>query len=222
MSIPPWIVAIVILVAACFIGVSIVHSVRLFPNEEPAPASDADVSGADVKDAFASADASGTTNEYFEDGSGAAGAEYHMKNGLDQNIASNQPPLAYSVATDDLDIDKNKPLQDMMQGIRSKIGTSSIMPTSNNLALISGGSNEPANETMVQEYKPNQDRIAPHQQIPARKSQVVANAPTDIGTEAEQIQSNSSTRSIRENIREEAPLKEENFMNPFSISYPKI
>jgi hypothetical protein len=145
-----------------------------------------------------------------------------MKNGLDQNIASNQPPLAYSVATDDLDIDKNKPLQDMMQGIRSKIGTSSIMPTSNNLALISGGSSEPATEKMVQEYKPNQDRIAPHQQIPTRKSQVVANAPTDIGTEAEQIQSNSSTRSIRENIREEAPLKEENFMNPFSISYPKI
>jgi len=218
MSIPPWIVAIVILVAACFIGVSIVNSVRLFPNEMPTASSSEDASGA----AAASADASGTTNEYFEDASGSAGAEYHMKNGLDQNIASNQPPLAYSVATDDLDIDKNKPLQDMMQGIRSKIGTSSIMPTSNNLSLISGGSSEPATEKMVQEYKPNQDRIAPHQQIPTRKSQVVANAPTDIGTEAEQIQSNSSTRSIRENIREEAPLKEENFMNPFSISYPKI
>jgi hypothetical protein len=212
MSIPPWIVAIVILVAASFIGVSIVNSVRLFPNETPAASSE-DASGAAAPPII---------DEYFEDATGSAGAEYHMKNGLDQNIASNQPPLAYSVATDDLDIDKNKPLQDMMQGIRSKIGTSSIMPTSNNLALISGGSSEPATEKMVQEYKPNQDRIAPHQQIPTRKSQVVANAPTDIGTEAEQIQSNSSTRSIRENIREEAPLKEETFMNPFSISYPKI
>jgi hypothetical protein len=221
MSIPPWIVAIVILVAACFIGVSIVNSVRLFPNEKPASAS---ASAEDASGAAAEQPKRHTIaiDEYFEDATGSAGAEYHMKNGLDQNIASNQPPLAYSVATDDLDIDKNKPLQDMMQGIRSKIGTSSIMPTSNNLALISGGSSEPATEKMVQEYKPNQDRIAPHQQIPTRKSQVVANAPTDIGTEAEQIQSNSSTRSIRENIREEAPLKEENFMNPFSISYPKI
>jgi hypothetical protein len=211
MSIPPWIVAIFVLVAACFIGTSIINSFKLFPNEIP--------TSLPMSSPFPSSE--GWQNEESEDD--VKEESPALKTGLDQNISSSTTPLAYSVAVGSLETENDKILQDILPTIRSKIGQSSTIPKQENLDLISGGPNESATQVLVQEHQPNLEKIAPHQQLPKHTPQMVANVPTDQGTEAEQIQSNSyATRSVRQNIREEEPLKEESFANPFRIRYTKV
>lgn len=222
MGIPPWILAIIVLVGACYMGASIIHSFKLFPNEtpisSPLPVSEGWQNDEDSEDAGASA-AEGAV----EGGAGSAAGSATDVSGLDQNIFTATTPVGYAVATNTLLADKDEVLQNILPNIRAAIGRSHIIPNQKNLDMISGGSNQPANKALVQEHQPNIEKIAPHEQLPKHKPQMVANVPTDQGTEAEEIQSNSyATRSVRQNIREEESLKEESFTNPFRIRYTRV
>ena len=105
-----------------------------------------------------------------------------------------------------------------LQQVKASVGNS-IFPSQDKLDLISGGSSAAANESLVQQYLPNQERILPHELPPQRAQAITANVPEDAGTEAEAIQASSTgLRTVRENVRGD-PKKNEGFTSPSAITY---
>jgi hypothetical protein len=179
MYIPPWLLALLVLVVVCAMGVTIRNSFHGLPENfvsEQAPAK--------------------------------------QQQEKEQSVATIQQPPADPVY-DGQDTEFN----DYLRQIKSRVGNSSIIPTQQNLDLISGGKNPPPEESLVQQYMSNQEKIQPHEMPPQRSPAIIANVPTDAGTEAEKIQRESTaTRSIRENVRGDGSTNQ-GFMNQHSITY---
>ena len=180
MYIPPWLLALLVLVVVCAMGVTIRNSFHGLPEN------------------FVSEQAQAKQQPQPQQ----------------QSVATIEQPAPTPVY-DGQDAEFN----DYLRQIKSRVGNSSIVPTQQNLDLISGGKNPPPEESLVQQYMPNQEKIKPHEMPPQRGPAIIANVPTDAGTEAEKIQRESTaTRSVRENVRGDGSTNQ-GFMNQHSITY---
>ena len=102
---------------------------------------------------------------------------------------------------------------ELFEDMKIPTGLPGIVPTQKNLDMISGGSSISEPEI----YKPNQEHMDPHEYPRPIPPTMTAQAPTDIGTGAEEIQRGQiATQSVRQNIREE---QREEFNNPYAVKY---
>jgi hypothetical protein len=191
MYIPPWLLAFVVLVMVCAMGVSVMKSFRKLPE------------GFDDKDAKSvkedvhvseSSEASAPVAEKPEP-IPVAGAAY---------VSANSP--------------EGPEFESYLQQIKSRVSST---PTQANLDMISGGPEAPVNEKQVQGYLPNQERILPHEMPPQRKAVMTANVSQDAGTEAENIQNGATAvRSLRENVRDDG-VRAQGFQSEATIQYTR-
>lgn len=101
---------------------------------------------------------------------------------------------------------------EFMRQIRARTGNSSVVPTKENLDLISG------QEETDSQYKPHQEIIYPHETPRGILPAITAVAPTDAGTQAEKIQLEAFvTPSVREMVRKDGP--EDDQKSPYAITY---
>lgn len=110
------------------------------------------------------------------------------------------------------DIDFKKFLQ---FGVKGTSDTSSSETETSDDDDTPHGPNDTSNE-----YTPAERRIRPHHHVPVVRNPVVASAPTDSGTAAESIQSNSRfLETIRQMIRSEVATESSNIKNQYEIQY---
>ncbi len=136
--------------------------------------------------------------------------------------------------------------KEMLQDILNKLITSGASPDQKNLDLIQGGSITNPNYLTSDEilsaykayqtnqnsikpvtidqisstYQPSQNIIKPHQNLPQYKANVSVSVPTDSGTMAEKIRSETIvTPSIRQNIRQEIDDVVKDELNPYAVTY---
>lgn len=114
--------------------------------------------------------------------------------------------------------------QKLLQSILQNLSGSSTTPSTSNLNTIQGGSianpTPVTGEQIQAAYKAYQQVIKPHQQVPEYKANVAVTVPTDKGTLAEKIRSESiATPTIRQNIRQEIDDVVKDELNPYSVTY---
>jgi hypothetical protein len=194
MYIPPWLLAFVVLVMVCAMGVSVIKSFRKFPE-----GFDDVEKEEDVKE---------------EDG--------YINSPPQPPIVDAPEPIPIAGAAY---VSANSPdgpeFESYLQQIKSRVGTSSTVPTQANLDMISGGPEAPVSEAQVQGYLPNQERILPHQMPPERKPAMIANVSQDAGTGAENIQNGATAvRSLRENVRDDG-VRAQGFQSDATIQYTR-
>ena len=212
-GIPPWFVALCILIVVCAIGASIVYSFKGLPE--------------------------GFTSESCESYDDDCGIPQYTEEpektvslfpGMDQNIAVSSTPLAYSTPADTVSTDAK--FKNLLQAIQQRTGSSSIFPTTSSLHMVSGrdasGSAMDASGSAMDAsgstYVPNQVVIAPHQYPPASQPTLTANAPTDAGTMANEITNGAFlTPSVRQMIRSDVKnaIKDQvdELQNQYEITY---
>jgi hypothetical protein len=192
MYIPPWLLALGLLILVCAMGATVVKSFRKFPegfNDLP----EAGVKGDYLASAQAPAPAPANAVQDAQEPMPMASAAY-------VSAASSEGPEFASY----------------LQQIKSRVSST---PTQANLDMISGGPEAPASETLVQGYLPNQERILPHDTLPERKPVMTANVPQDAGTGAEAIQNGATAvRTVRENVREDG-MRAQGFQSESAIQY---
>lgn len=198
MYVPPWLLAILVLVVACSVGLSIKNSFCGLPEN---------FEGDEQKDSSLA-----PPPEAKQSAEGGAKAVPPAKE-IPVTLQDNQDAL---LSGDGFGL--------YLQKIKARVGNSAITPSQANLDLISGGSAAAPSEVLVQEYLPNQEKILPHQMPPTRVVAVTASTPTDAGTDAEKIQTNSTAlRSLRENVRDEGKGSSDSFMNhQYEVSYSHV
>lgn len=193
MYIPPWLLALGILILVCAMGATIVKSFRRFPegfNDSKEKANVGSETG--VKEDYVSASAAPSVQD-----------------------AQEPMPIA-SAAYVSANSSEGPEFESYLRQIKSRVSST---PTQANLDMISGGPESPASETLVQGYLPNQERILPHEIPPERKPVMMANVPQDIGTGAEAIQNGATAvRTVRENVREDG-LRAQGFQSESAIQY---
>jgi hypothetical protein len=196
MYIPPWLLALGLLILVCAMGVTVVKSFRKLPDGFDDMASVGEERG--VKEEIVDAPASATPVQQMQT----------------QN-AQEPIPIA-NAAYVSANSSEGPEFESYLQQIKSRVSST---PTQANLDMISGGPEAPASETLVQGYLPNQERIFPHDTLPERKPVMTANVPNDIGTGAEAIQNGATAvRTVRENVREDG-LRTQGFQSESAIQY---
>ena len=197
MYIPPWLLALGLLILVCAMGATIVKSFRKFPEGFD------DLAETGVKGDYLEAEASAEAPA-----SAPAPAP---------SVQEEQEPMPMaSAAYVSANSSEGPEFESYLQQIKSRVSST---PTQANLDMISGGPEAPASETLVQGYLPNQERILPHEMPPQRKPSITANVPQDIGTGAEAIQNGATAvRSVRENVREDG-LRAQGFQSESAIQY---
>jgi hypothetical protein len=197
MYIPPWLLALGILVLVCAMGATVVKSFRKFPEGFD-----------DVKDKDPLEDETGVKEDYVSASAPAAQEK--------QTQDAQEPMPMASAAYVSANSPEGPEFESYLQQIKSRVSST---PTQANLDMISGGPEAPASETLVQGYLPNQERIHPHDTLPERKPVMTANVPHDIGTGAEAIQNGATAvRTVRENVREDG-LRKQGFQSESAIQY---
>lgn len=192
MYIPPWLLAFVVLVMVCAMGVSVMKSFRKFPE-----GFDDVKKEEDVKEEAYSPPPPPAPPAAVEkpEPMPIAGAAY---------VSANSPD--------------GPEFESYLQQIKSRV---TALPTQANLDMISGGPEAPVNEKQVQGYLPNQERILPHEMPPQRKPVMTANVSQDAGTEAENIQNGATAvRSLRENVRDDG-VRAQGFQSEATIQYTR-
>lgn len=190
MYIPPWLLALGLLVLICAMGATIVKSFRKFPDGFD------DLAKKGVKEGYVSASAPAAQEKQTQD--------------------TQEPMPMASAAYVSANSSEGPEFESYLQQIKSRVSST---PTQANLDMISGGPEPPASETLVQGYLPNQERILPHEMPPERKPVMTANVPQDIGTGAEAIQNGATAvRTVRENVREDG-LRKQGFQSESAIQY---
>ena len=190
MYIPPWLLALGLLVLVCAMGATIVKSFRKFPEGFD------DLSERGVKEEIVEVPAPPSAS-------------------LVEPLQDEPMPMA-SAAYVSANSSEGPEFESYLQQIKSRVSST---PTQANLDIISGGPEAPASETLVQGYLPNQERILPHDTLPERKPVMTANVPNDIGTGAEAIQNGATAvRTVRENVREDG-LRKQGFQSESAIQY---
>jgi len=230
LNIPPWLLALCILVIICAIGASIVYSFHGFKEGFAPDCDDCD------DDTSCGADQIPQIPMIPQVG-GAS-----LQPGMDQNIAVSTTPLAYSSPSDIPDTDSK--FKNLLNAIKQRTGSSSIFPTDSSLSLASGGQDASGGDHIKGKgqdasggkgqgqgqdasgstYTPNQDVILPHQYPLTPQSTLTANVPTDAGTQAQDILNGSIlSPSMRQMIRTDVKnaVREEanNLQNQYEITY---
>jgi hypothetical protein len=191
MYIPPWLLAFVILVMVCAMGVSVMKSFRKFPEGFDDMEKE---EGVKEEDGYVNTPPQPPAVEKPEP-MPIAGAAY---------VSANSPD--------------GPEFESYLQQIKSRV---TAVPTQANLDMISGGPEAPVNEKQVQGYLPNQERILPHEIPPQRKPVMTANVSQDAGTEAENIQNGATAvRSLRENVRDDG-VRAQGFQSEATIQYTR-
>jgi hypothetical protein len=199
MYIPPWLLALGLLVLVCAMGATVVKSFRKFPE------------GFDDAKRIESVEAETGVKENYVEAQAPASA---VKEAQAQD-AQEPMPMA-SAAYVSANSSEGPEFESYLQQIKSRVSST---PTQANLDMISGGPEAPASETLVQGYLPNQERILPHETLPQRKPVMTANVHHDIGTGAEAIQNGAAAvRTVRENVREDG-LRKQGFQSESAIQY---
>jgi hypothetical protein len=195
MYIPPWLLALGILILVCAMGATIVKSFRKFP------------------EGFSDLPETGVKENYVSASSAPATATPVQQ---EQTQDAQEPMPMASAAYVSANSSEGPEFESYLRQIKSRVSST---PTQANLDMISGGPEAPASETLVQGYLPNQERILPHEIPPERKPVMTANVPQDIGTGAEAIQNGATAvRSVRENVREDG-LRAQGFQSESAIQY---
>ena len=193
MYIPPWLLALGLLILVCAMGATIVKSFRKFPEGFN------DLPEAGVKEDYVTASAE-------------APAPVQQKQTQDSQEPMPMASAAYVSAASP----EGPEFASYLQQIKSRVSST---PTQANLDMISGGPEAPASESLVQGYLPNQERILPHDTLPERKPVMTANVPQDAGTGAEAIQNGATAvRTVRENVREDG-MRAQGFQSESAIQY---
>jgi len=196
MYIPPWLLALGLLILVCAMGATIVKSFRKFP------------------EGFDDLAETGVKGDYLAPAQAPAEAPAPAPASPVQD-AQEPIPMA-TAAYVSANSSEGPEFESYLQQIKSRVSST---PTQANLDMISGGPEAPASETLVQGYLPNQERILPHEMPPQRKPSITANVPQDIGTGAEAIQNGATAvRSVRENVREDG-LRAQGFQSESAIQY---
>jgi hypothetical protein len=189
MYIPPWLLALGLLILVCAMGATVIKSFRKLPEGFD------DLSEKGVKE--------------------VSDHPVQQTQTQTQNAQEEPIPMA-SAAYVSANSSEGPEFESYLQQIKSRVSST---PTQANLDMISGGPEAPASETLVQGYLPNQERILPHEMPPERKPVMTANVPQDIGTGAEAIQNGATAvRSVRENVREDG-LRTQGFQSESAIQY---
>jgi hypothetical protein len=193
MYIPPWLLALGLLILVCAMGATVVKSFRKFP------------------EGFDDVHETGVKGDYL------ASAEASAPASAPAPVQDAQEPIPMATAAYvSANSSEGPEFESYLQQIKSRVSST---PTQANLDMISGGPEAPASETLVQGYLPNQERILPHEMPPQRKPAITANVPQDIGTGAEAIQNGATAvRSVRENVREDG-LRAQGFQSESAIQY---
>ena len=195
MYIPPWLLALGLLVLVCAMGATVVKSFRKFPEGFD-----------DMASVEADTGEKGEIVEVPAPGSAPAVVE----------PLQHEPMPMASAAYVSANSSEGPEFESYLQQIKSRVSST---PTQANLDMISGGPEAPASETLVQGYLPNQERILPHETLPQRKPVMTANVHHDIGTGAEAIQNGAAAvRTVRENVREDG-LRKQGFQSESAIQY---
>ena len=139
MYIPPWLLALGLLVLVCAMGATVVKSFRKFPEGFD------DLSEKGVKE--------------------VSDHPVQQTQTQTQNAQEEPMPMA-SAAYVSANSSEGPEFESYLQQIKSRVSST---PTQANLDMISGGPEAPASETLVQGYLPNQERILPHETLPQRK-----------------------------------------------------
>ena len=211
MYIPPWLLAFIVLVMVAAMGVGIMRSfhglpenfVNEVPNEVPNEVAEAEAVAEAVPEASAS------TNIPSDP---TTSVKTFTPSTKEQPIGIAASPYVAADAHVGPEFDS------YLQQIKSRVGNPMI-PSQDSLEMISGGPSAPTNETLVMGYMPNQEKILPHELPPQRQQAITANVPLDVGTDAENIQTNSpALRTIRENVRGD-PKNIQGFVSPSAITY---
>ena len=219
-GIAPWFLALCILVVVCAIGVSIVHSFNGFSEgfTSESSCSDCEDDDDDCSDITIVSDDPPRRQKELS-------PEAKLHAGLDQNIAVQSAPIAYSSTSENSDTDSR--FKNLLNAIQKRTGSSSIIPTTTNLFMASGNDasgNHPSTDASGSEYKPHQQVITPDQFPLPLKPTLTANVPTDVGTQAENILNGSIlTPSMRQMIRTDVKnaVKEgvNDLQNQYEITY---
>jgi hypothetical protein len=192
MYIPPWLLAFVILVMVCAMGVSVMKSFRKFPEGFDDMEKE---EGVKEEDGYVNTPPQPPPPVEKPEPMPIAGAAY---------VSANSPD--------------GPEFESYLQQIKSRV---TALPTQANLDMISGGPEAPVNEKQVQGYLPNQERILPHEMPPQRKPAMTANVSQDAGTEAENIQNGATAvRSLRENVRDDG-VRAQGFQSEATIQYTR-
>lgn len=200
MYIPPWLLALGLLVLVCAMGATIIKSFRKFPE------------GFDDSKRIESVEADTGVKEEIIDAPAPVQQTQSQKHIQD---AQEPMPMA-SAAYVSANSSEGPEFESYLRQIKSRVSST---PTQANLDMISGGPEAPASETLVQGYLPNQERILPHETLPQRKPVMTANVHHDIGTGAEAIQNGAAAvRTVRENVREDG-LRNQGFQSESAIQY---
>lgn len=203
MYIPPWLLALGLLILVCAMGATIVKSFRRFPEgfndlAETGVKEEASASAQAPAEAPAEANASDEPVQQMQ----TQDAQEPMPMANAAYVSANSP--------------EGPEFDSYLRQIKSRVSST---PTQANLDMISGGPEAPASEKMVQGYMPNQERILPHEMPPERKPVMTADVPQDAGTGAEAIQNGATAvRTVRENVREDG-LRKQGFQSESAIQY---
>ena len=191
MYIPPWLLALGLLILVCAMGATVVKSFRKFPEGFD------DLSETGVKEEIVEVPVAPSAPAVVEP------------------LQDEPMPMA-SAAYVSANSSEGPEFESYLRQIKSRVSST---PTQANLDMISGGPEAPASETLVQGYLPNQERIHPHDTLPERKPVMMANVPNDIGTGAEAIQNGATAvRTVRENVREDG-MRNQGFQSESAIQY---
>jgi hypothetical protein len=213
-GLPPWFLALCILVIISAIGASIVYSFHGlqegFSSDACDDCEDDTVSSCVEPSASASASAAASAKDVAT-----------LYQGMDQNIAVSSPPLAYSSPSDVQNTDAK--FQNLLQAIHQRTGNSGIFPTDANLSMAANSSQDASGQHHGT-YTPNQQTIYPHDFPPQNLPTLTANVPTDAGTQAEAIKAGQIlTPSIRQMIRSDVKnaIKDQvnDLQNEYEITY---
>jgi hypothetical protein len=199
MYIPPWLLALGLLILVCAMGATIVKSFRKFP------------------EGFDDLAETGVKGDYLASAEAPAPAPAPASPVQQKQTQDAQEPIPMATAAYvSANSSEGPEFESYLQQIKSRVSST---PTQANLDMISGGPEAPASETLVQGYLPNQERILPHEMPPQRKPVITANVPQDIGTGAEAIQNGATAvRSVRENVREDG-MRAQGFQSESAIQY---
>jgi hypothetical protein len=196
MYIPPWLLAFIVLIMAAAMGVSIMRSFHGLPENFSEQIDDMEEEEEPYMEPF---------EEQEEDSAPAAPPAPEPI-----PVASSTHVSADAVIGPEFD--------SYLQQVKATVGNS-VVPSQDKLDMISGGPAPSANDSLVQQYLPNQERILPHDLPPQRAQAITANVPDDAGTEAEAIQASSiGLRTVRENVRGDTK-KNQGFTSPSAITY---
>jgi hypothetical protein len=192
MYVPPWLLAILVLVVVCAIGVTIKKSFHGLP-------------------------------ENFEGDESRSPSEVPLPSVEPAEVAPSAQEIPVTLQDNQDALLSGNGFGLYLQKIKARVGNSATTPSQANLDLISGGPAAAPSEVLVEKYLPNQEKILPHQMPPTRTLLVTASTPTDAGTDAEKIQTNSTAlRSLRENVRDEGKGSSDSFMNQYEVLYSHV